>query len=310
MKVLFISSGNIENDISPITRNQGESLIRLGVEVEFFAIRGKGVWTYLRYIFILRAFLKNNNFDIIHAHYSFCGYLAGLTFRKKKIVVSLMGSDAAKIGLELILVNIFSRLLWGKTIVKSESMKTHFQNKKMIVIPNGVDFAFFKPLSKEDCQKETGFANSKKHIVFFLSHADRPEKNLPLANEVIHLLNDPTIEFHIISYVEQKKIPILLNASDMLLLTSTFEGSPNIIKEAMACNIPIVTTDVGDVRLTIGNTEGCYITSYNPIEIKESILKALNLAKRTNGRNNISFLDRDVIANKLISVYKELNDKI
>lgn len=309
MKVLFVSSGNVEKGISPITKNQGDSLFSLGIQMEYFLVKGRGFWSYLRSFFILKKQLKKNKYDIIHAHYSFCGYLAGMTLDKTPKVVSLMGSDTNKKGIELAFINFFYRFFWDITIVKSERMKEHFGNKRMRVIPNGVNFDYFKPLSKEICQYEVGFKKGIKHIIFFLTHSHRNEKNLPLAKEAIALLNRNDVEFHVISLVEKERIPILLNASDILLLTSFFEGSPNIIKEAMACNIPIVTTDVGDVRTTIGNTEGCFITSFNPFEIKGSIEKALNYEKRTEGRNNIKFLDSKLIASKLVEIYNELKDE-
>lgn len=306
MKVLFVSSGNVDCGISPIVTNQGDSLVSEGVIIEYFLVRGKGVWSYLKSYFVLRSFLNKNFFDIVHAHYSYCGYLVGLTFNRRKTVVSLMGSDVNKRGVELVLIKIFSAFFWGVTIVKTERMKSHFKNKKMVILPNGVNFDIFKPLQKENCQKEVGFNSLKKHIIFFLSNPSRTEKNLPLAMEAIQLLSNDSVEFHTISLVQKERIPFLLNASDVLLLTSFFEGSPNIIKEAMACNIPIVTTDVGDVRTTIGDTEGCFITSYKPTDVKGCLEKALNYSKRTNGRSYIDFLDSKVIAKNLIKIYKEL----
>jgi len=102
-------------------------------------------------------------------------------------------------------------------------------------------------------------------------------------------------------------VPIILNASDLLLLTSFYEGSPNIIKEAMACCLPIVSTTVGDVRATIGNTEGCYISSFDPVDVKENIEKAIIYGKRTNGRGNIKFLNSKEISKRLFEIYNGLN---
>jgi len=185
-------------------------------------------------------------------------------------------------------------------------MKTLFGNKKMIVLPNGVNFNLFKPLLKEECRNILGFDQGKKHIVFFLSNPNRTEKNITLANEAIKLLNDSNIEFHVINYVEKEKVPIILNASDLLLLTSFYEGSPNIIKEAMACNTQIVSTDVGDVKDIIKNTEGCFVTSFEVEDVKNCIEKALIFNKKTNGRENIEHLDSQIIAKKLINIYKEI----
>ena len=101
------------------------------------------------------------------------------------------------------------------------------------------------------------------------------------------------------------------NAADLLLLTSKHEGSPNIIKEAMACNCPVVSTDVGDVRWVIGNTKGCYITSSNPVGVAQKVMLALEFSEknsRTKGRERIMELglDSDTIAAKIIAVYKKV----
>jgi teichuronic acid biosynthesis glycosyltransferase TuaC len=93
-------------------------------------------------------------------------------------------------------------------------------------------------------------------------------------------------------------------------LTSLHEGSPNIIKEAMACNCPIVSTDVGDVRDVVSGTEGCYVTTYDPEDIAEKLKSALQFNKRTAGREKIQHLDSNIIAHKIISIYKTiLTDK-
>jgi teichuronic acid biosynthesis glycosyltransferase TuaC len=72
----------------------------------------------------------------------------------------------------------------------------------------------------------------------------------------------------------------LLNAADLLLLTSLTEGSPQVIKEAMACNCPIVATDVGDIREIIGYTDGCYITTFKPSDVAVKIQAAFLLGKK------------------------------
>jgi glycosyltransferase involved in cell wall biosynthesis len=105
-------------------------------------------------------------------------------------------------------------------------------------------------------------------------------------------------------------IPYYLNAADVLILTSLWEGSPNVIKEAMACNLPIVSTNVGDVKEVICNTEGCYITTFDAEDVAKKLEKAVQFGQRTNGRIKIAHLDDQVIARKIIGLYKEVLDKI
>jgi glycosyltransferase involved in cell wall biosynthesis len=94
-----------------------------------------------------------------------------------------------------------------------------------------------------------------------------------------------------------------MNAADALILTSLNEGSPNVIKEAMACNCPIVSTDVGDVRDIIGNTQGCFVTNFDYTEIADKIYEATNYGT-TNGSNMIKNLTSKTIAGKIIDIYK------
>ena len=103
-------------------------------------------------------------------------------------------------------------------------------------------------------------------------------------------------------------MPIYLNAADVFLLTSKWEGSPNIVKEAMACNIPIVATEVGDIKYLFGNTEGYYYTNPLPDRLAEKINYILDNELKPEGRQRIIDLnlDYDSFAEKLISIYLEI----
>lgn len=103
----------------------------------------------------------------------------------------------------------------------------------------------------------------------------------------------------------------MINSSDFLLLTSFREGSPQVIKEAMACNCPIVSTDVGDIKWVIGNTEGCYLTTFDPKVVAEKLKMAIEFAQtkgRTNGRDRIIQLglDAESVAKKVLEVYQKV----
>ena len=132
MKVLFISSGNSKLGISPIIKNQGESLRKAGVDVSYYLIKGKGFRGYLKSIKPLKNFIKQNKVDIVHAHYSmsaFVGSLAGV----KPLVVSLMGSDVQGGYLSKLLIKIFYKLSWKTAIVKSVRMYNHLDIKKVFM---------------------------------------------------------------------------------------------------------------------------------------------------------------------------------
>lgn len=104
-------------------------------------------------------------------------------------------------------------------------------------------------------------------------------------------------------------MPYFYNAADCLLMTSLMEGSLNVIKEALACNCPIVSTDVGDVRAFIANVSGCYLTSFDKHDIAAKLNEALSFNQRTKDSEAIKHLDSECIAEKLITIYKKVLDK-
>jgi len=302
--VLFVSSGNHDNGTNIIVKNQGNSLINNGIDLDYFSIEGKGALGYLRNIPKLCRHLKNGSYHLVHAHYSKSAIFASLATRMP-IIVSLMGSDAKDKYIWKYLTKILSRNKWKYTIVKSEKMKTELGLPSVQIIPNGVDFQKFNYINKHTAQKRAKFDPAYKHILF-ISKPNRKEKNFWLADSAVKSLNIKRLRLKIVDGVSHNLISTYMNASDVLLLTSLWEGSPNVIKEAMACNCPIVSTDVGDVRQIIGNSDGCYICSYDPGDVANKIKIALDFGKRTNGREKIKHLDSNIIAKNMIQLYESV----
>ena len=305
MKILFISSGRLGNT-SPLVKNQGESLIKKGVDVDFFVIKGSGISGYLKAIPRIRKKIKEGSYDIVHAHYSFSAFAASLA-GSFPLVVSLMGSDAYMSTFWRWCANIFYYLRWNATIVKTPQMKEMLNMPKLYVIPNGVNMERYTLMEKTEAREKIKYFSEKKLIVFIADPA-RPEKNYALAQQVVDALNTPEIELMPVSGVSNEQIPYYLNAADALLLTSKWEGSVNVIKEALACNLPIVSTDVGDVKLNISGVDGCYVCKQDVNDLTEKLNLALSFGQRTNGRQRIIELglDSDTIAVKLIEVYNSL----
>lgn len=305
MKVLFIGSGNKKSTINSIVLNQGESLKKAGIEIAFYPISGKGISGYLKSAFILRKFAKKECFDLYHAHYSLSAFAASLA-GCKPLVASLMGSDVHENDFFRLLIRAFAKFFWQAVIVKSEEMSQILKLAESHVIPNGVDLELFKPLAKEDALSKVGFKKGKN--IIFVSDPGRPEKNIGLAKAAVEGLHDMEIRLHPVFGKPNSELAWYYNAADLLLLTSRWEGSPNVIKEAMACNLPIVATDVGDVKEIIGRTEGCCLCSDRVDSVSEGIRKTLAWGKRTNGRERIIDLQLDStsVSRKIISVYKDV----
>lgn len=314
MKVIFVASGNkAVGTVSAFVRSQFDSLVEAGVEMFMFPVVGHGMWGYLRHFFPLRRLIRKERPDIVHAHYSVCGYLASLASIgfKNKVVVSLLGSFPKK-NRKLKIVRWCIDKVWDATIVKSERTRSQL-DRPLPVIPNGVNIEKFKVTGLNEARKAVGFKDDVKYVIF-VSNPARPEKCYQLAQKAVEALFDSNVTLVPVYDKAHDEVVTYMCAADVLLMTSISEGSPNVIKEAMACNCPIVVTDVGDVHERLDGLEGCYVAGTRDVgELADLLAKALRFGKRTEGRKALIHqgLITETIASKVISVYdKALNPHI
>jgi len=306
MKVLFVSAGGKDELPKNIVRNQGISLERLGIEIKYFCVKGNGIRSYISSLPRLRKELKSYRPDIVHAHYSFSGFLASLS-GAYPLVVSLMGSDANKSFIFRFITRIFIKFSWNLAIVKSSEMKEKLKIKNAFILPNGVDTELFTNNDKKESSLRSGMDLTKRNILF-VADTGRPEKNFSLAKKAVGLLNDHQATLIAVKDVPNPELSSYYNAADLLLMTSLWEGSPNVVKEAMACSLPVVSTAVGDVAELLRGVDGCYICSFDPADVAEKIEYALEFGKKTNGREKIfnAGLDSATIARRLEEEYSKL----
>ena len=303
--------------VKPFIVSQIDSLRRAGLKVDVMNLEATGkTFNYLAGIFKIHRMVSNCHYDLIHAHYSYCGWSAVFQ-RRVPVIVSLMGSDLYGIpngrGAQTLagLFNILStkwlvKLVDG-VIVKSARMAALVNAGRVSVIPNGVDFTVFKPVFKREKTRKT----SSDREVLFLGNPGLHRKNLALARDALEIVRRryPSVRLVTAFGIGQEKVVQLMNSADLLLLTSLREGSPNVVKESMACNLPIVSTDVGDVREVIGDTEGCYITSFSPQDVADKIICALDFGRKTSGRRRITHLEIGVVAKRIIEFYEDVLEK-
>ncbi|MCK4763591.1 MAG: glycosyltransferase family 4 protein [Candidatus Aminicenantes bacterium] len=321
MKVLFVSSTRSAGEISPIIKNQGESLRKEGIEIDYFPIKGRGARGYLQTIPALKRRLREERYDMVHAHYGLCGIAAYLAGGKANLIVSFMGDDLIGNirqdgsytfwGKLLVYINkLFARRAYSAIIVKSRQMKEILGAVpvNVSVLPNGVDFDRFFPMDKQEAREKLAI-ETRKRIILFAAAPDRPRKNYKLARSAVELLKDSSCQLSVVNGLSLEEMNYYYNLADVFVLTAFHEGSPNVIKEAMACNCPVVSTDIGDVKEIIGASEGCYITSFDAVDVSEKLRSALSFGKRTAGREHIRHLESRVTARRLIKIYEAVLSK-
>ena len=299
MQILIVASGN-SPQLSPFVKEQAESLIEQGLFVDFFLIKGKGLFGYLKNYLLLLKKIKHKEYDLIHAHYGLSGLLATMQLYVP-VIITFHGSDV-NMKKNYIFSRIASRLSTTNIFVHQSLPKKLKIYRNPIIIPCGFNNNRFFPLPKDKARGVLKWKKNKHYIVFSSSF-DNKIKNVQLAKSAISNINNCQL-IELKGY-EKEQINLILNASDLLLVTSLSETGPIIVKEALACNCPIVSTNVGDVQKLIRNVQNCYISSYNPIDIKKRINQVFRNNKRTNGQQIIKNFNLENIAYKIIDVYKK-----
>jgi glycosyltransferase involved in cell wall biosynthesis len=307
VKVLILSSGN-RGVITPFVKEQGSCIQKNNIEVDYFLIKGKSYKGYLANLTLLKNKISEFKPDLIHAHYGLTALLANFQ-RKVPVITTFHGSDIWVYRRNRLLSQIAQILSEHSIIVDPRMLEKLVLPRKATIIPCGVDMETFYPIVKDIAFEKTNLPRDKINLLFS-SKFNYYEKNYPLAQKTLEILGDGFNIIELDGYT-RTEVSYLLNACEIALMTSISEASPQFIKEAMACNCPTVSTDVGDVKKLIGNTDGCYITTFDPEDVAEKVKMALEFRikyKQTNGRKRIIELglDSETVAGKVIEVYKKV----
>jgi teichuronic acid biosynthesis glycosyltransferase TuaC len=301
-------------------KSQIDSLIEAGIEVE--VIHPKPGPALLRYLSAaIQVFFKslNGHFDVVHGHYGQWCLIACMQWTSP-VIASFLGSDLAEscinddrfrsIDAWVVRMSRWLAPRVNATIVKSEWMKKNLTGKNIFVIPNGVDFNLFHPIPRPEARAALKW-DQNRYYILFAGDPRRIEKNFSLAQAAVECLNTRGIsaELVVADRLPQTALVQFINASNALILSSMYEGSPNVLKEAMACNVPVVATNVGDVNQLIGRTKGCKVCPHDPAVLAEALEEALLQEEPTTGRADIMHLNRDMIAKQIIAVYKHVKDR-
>lgn len=279
------------------------------IDYDNLFIRGKGIFGYLKNISKIRKKIKEYKPDLLHAHYGLSGLLSCLQ-RIVPVVITFHGSE-----IHSRFINILSSFAskyseYNIYVAKHIREKMYFKSgRNFNIVPCGINLDESFVMDKDISSSRMKLTKENINILFAGAFDDLM-KNYKLAKNAIQIISENKINLIELKGYNREEVTYLFNACDLFLLTSKNEGSPQTIKEAMACNCPIVATDVGEIRDIISDSEGCFITSFEPDDIAQKLKLAMEYGKRTNGREKIKRFDNNIIAEKIYSVYKDVLSKL
>ncbi len=162
-------------------------------------------------------------------------------------------------------------------------------------------------MDQKDCRQRLGWNPGNFHVLFATNNGD-PVKRLWLARAAVERLNTDGVraEFHCLSGVKHAEVPIWLNASNAFLLTSFHEGSPSIVREALACEVPVVSVAVGDVAEQIEGIGGCYLAAPEPADLARKLCAVSESGQRPACRSQLENLSHLAVAHRLRSFYQDI----
>lgn len=251
-----------------------------------------------------REYTMTNVYDIIHYHYGLTTLIGLFQELTGKQIITFHGSDINDIKLHKFISRIAAKQFDHSIFVNNEMAKK-IKSRAYSVIPCGVNTDMFKPLEKKECRKKLGLDFNKKYVLFPSSKIHKL-KNYRFVEKSISFLKSTNVEILELTNIKRNLVPLLFNAIDVVVLTSLNEGSPQAIKEAAFCEIPIVSFDVGDVRKIIEGSTNSHIVEMNEKLFGEAIGAALNLGVNTGFRNLLEY-DNKLISSKLFDVYNSVS---
>ena len=297
-------------------KQQVAALEARGVEVDTIEIDG---WrdadsdnverrTPLDYVRFYGTALRSSldGYDLVHASYGLTAPAAALQ-RGKPSVVTLWGSDL--MGVAGPLSKLAVRGV-DEVVVMSTEMAEEL-GRPCTIIPHGIDTDRFRPTDRAEARAELGWEDADDVFhVFFPYSPDRPIKDYPRAERIVEAAGrrlDADVRLQTVTGVPHEEMPTYYNAADALLLTSEREGSPNSVKEALACNLPVVSTDVGDVAERLRDVDPS-IVGRTDEELVDGLVDVLRRGERSNGRVMVDDIDLETQVDRLYRVYQRAID--
>ena len=319
----------------PFVTEQGESLRKAGCEVEYFLVKGN----YLKAVGALKKRIREFKPDIVHAHYGLSAITAELQ-NLVPVITTFHNGETHRWYVNL-LASLFS-MRAKHVIYVAQHIRdlVYFKAKNYSIIPCGVPMDQCVVMDKAEARKQLGWDAKKKYILFGGAF-DNLRKNYPLLRDAVsrlndemsreqgslnepHPLNDVKIEVVEMKGLSRAECVLRMNACDVFALPTKNEGSPQALKEAMACNCPIVATDVADIKHLLSGLPGHYVLpnkkgdaawwkgdEHSAEELADLLKEALAFEGRTKGRERIVELGytNELVAKKIVKIYESIINK-
>jgi glycosyltransferase involved in cell wall biosynthesis len=306
----------------PFVHDEIQALRKAGVETDLYFVNGRA--SKLNYFGMPFGFfqrMRKKHYDIVHVHHSFCGLIATMQ-RATPVVWTFHEGEISGNTQDALREQPIRRIAYSKKlkrfvarrvdaiIVVAEHLRAQLGRPDAVCLPAGVDLDVFVPMDTAQAKQQLGLAENKR-FVLFPSSPSRVEKRYQLAKAAVDALRASSpeaadVELLTLDNIPHDRVPLYINASELMLMTSAFEASPVTIREALACNVPVLCTDVGDARVVLGGVEGCAIVEPDPAYIAQALASALARPRRVDGRGHMEAYSLQRSVRELQQIYTRL----
>jgi glycosyltransferase involved in cell wall biosynthesis len=243
-------------------RDQVDEVRRRGIDVDLFSFP-PGSREYIPATRRLRALLRRERFDLVHAHYGLPGWCA-LLAGARPLIVTFHGTDVR----HAVVGPMSRRLAWRVDLVAAVSRALFAPEDDRpglppvpgsAVLPCGPDLERFVPIPRSEARQALGLDPGGRYL-FFPANPARPEKRHDRAAEVAAACGAELLTG---GSIEPEKMPLWLNAANAVLVTSDYEGFGIAAVEALACQVPVLSTPVGVAPYALGGIDGCLCAPFD-----------------------------------------------